>query len=375
MPGIKLSYEKSFSEEGLSIDKLFGVFRAIVTSNHEKLGLLPVKNQYGLIFPTGEFEGIWTTPELKFAKEKGYKVKVIEGYNFDEVPSYFKDYILDLYKLKAKTSGSEKLINKSLLNNLLGRFGLNIIKPVSKVVNSHKLDALLSTRQIKSIQEINSDTFLVNYIPIVDIQICMDHGVDYMKVLMNNNNYDIEKNIDVFEDVSVIVSAIVTGYARVFMLKIMLDVIKVGGSIYYTDTDSIVTDIPIEKIDPNLIGKDLGQFKLEYLIKEGFFISNKTYCLKLMDGTTVIKCKGINNNSLTFEDFKSMYYLNKNIYAIKTTTETDLSNGSVLIKDKNILISHDVYKKREKLFNDVGLWVNTKPLLYNNIQKSLVIKI
>ena len=373
MPGMKVSYTKSFTSDGLDINNIFGVFRAIVKTNDNILGLLPVKTQLGLIFPNGEFEGIWPSPELKFAKENGYQVKIIEGYNFNEVPSYFRDYVLDLYELKSNTRGSERLINKSLLNNLLGRFGLNIIKPVSNIVNNKNLDYLLSTRKIKTIQEINSNTYLVNYIPIVDTKICMEHGLDYMKVLMKNNNFDIEKNIDVFEDVSVIVSAMVTSYARVSMLKIMLAVIEAGGTIYYCDTDSIVTDIPIENIDPNLVGPLLGQFKLEYYIKEAYFISNKTYCLVLNDDTTIIKCKGIKSNSISLDDFKSMYYLNKNISATKSTTVTNLSKGSVIIKDKDILLAHDVYKKRDKIYNTQGLWVNTKPLLYNNKQKALVL--
>ena len=44
----------------------------------------------------------------------------------------------------------------------------------------------------------------------------------------------------------------------------------------YMDTDSIVTDIELPE---HLVGKGLGQFKLEYDIKEAYFISSKTYCL------------------------------------------------------------------------------------------------
>lgn len=45
----------------------------------------------------------------------------------------------------------------------------------------------------------------------------MEHGVDYIKALTKNNNSNIEKNIDVFADVSIIIAALVTSYARVFM--------------------------------------------------------------------------------------------------------------------------------------------------------------
>ena len=371
MPGMIVKYIKSFSENGLNIDNIFGVFLAKVKTNNHYLGLLPIKTKAGLIFPNGEYSGVWASPELKFAKENGYEITVLEGYNFNQVPSYFKEYVLDLYELKLNTTGTKKVVNKSLLNNILGRFGLNIIKPVTKLFNTDKLDKILTTCHIKSILEITSDKWLVNYIPIIDQEICIEHNVDYVKALTNNiNNFNLEKNIDLFEDVSIIISALDTSYSRVFMLKQILRILKKGGNIYYMDTDSIVTDIPL---DPEIVGEKIGQFKLEYVIKEGFFISNKTYCLILEDGSTVIKCKGVNQDSLTVEDFKEMYYSNKNVYANKTSAITNLTKGSVIIQEKKILVQSDGYLKREKLYNVKGLWVETKPLTYNNLNRSIVL--
>lgn len=288
--------------------------------------------------------------------KNGYSIKIIEGYAFDEVPSYFKDYVLDLFELKAKSTGSARIVNKSLLNNLLGRFGLNIFKPVSETVDASKLDYLLCTRKINNKIEINKNTYLVNYQPIIDYQTCCDHGLDYLKVVHSERNKsNLEKHLDLFQDVSIFISALIASYARVFMLQIMLDIERIGGKIYYTDTDSLVTDMPLEKLDPKLVGKGLGQFKFEYLIKEGYFISNKTYCLVLEDNSTIIKCKGVQNDSLTLEDFKTMYYSNKNILANKSSTIADLKLGSVIITEQKILLQHDAYTKRQKLYDTEGL--------------------
>lgn len=62
------------------------------------------------------------------------------------------------------------------------------------------------------------------------------------------------------------------------MLKVNLYFLKDGGEIFYMDTDSLVTNKPLQ---PKLVGTKLGQFKLEHIIEEGYFISNKTYCLVL----------------------------------------------------------------------------------------------
>lgn len=64
----------------------------------------------------------------------GYKIKVIKGYSFDRQDNVFNHYVSDLYKVKSNNKGSIKVIAKSLLNNLLGRFGLNVYKPVTKIV-------------------------------------------------------------------------------------------------------------------------------------------------------------------------------------------------------------------------------------------------
>jgi hypothetical protein len=70
----------------------------------------------------------------------------------------FTDYVNDLYKLKSTTKDSvEKDINKRLLNHLLGRFGMNIVKPVTELVDNYKLSFIMSTREVigqpKSITE------------------------------------------------------------------------------------------------------------------------------------------------------------------------------------------------------------------------------
>jgi hypothetical protein len=139
------------------------------------------------------------------------------------------------------------------------------------------------------------------------------------------------------------------------MSKIKLEILKRGGKIYYSDTDSLVTDFPLELIDSNLIGKGLGQFKLEYLIKEAYFISNKTYCLSLYDNTNIIKTKGVLNNSLTLEDFKKMYYLFENVKGIKTTSKKNYIEGSVSIDSTDVVLNYDAYQKREKIFNEDNL--------------------
>src|SRR6266850_1513361 len=98
-----------------------------------------------------------------------------------------------------------------------------------------------------------------------------------------------------FTDVSIVISAMITSYARIYMNKIKLDILNRGGKLYYMDTDSIVTNI---QLSSKIVGFELGKFKLEYKIKKGYFISNKTYCLLTNEDKVIIKSKGVINDKL-----------------------------------------------------------------------------
>lgn len=118
--------------------------------------------------------------------------------------------------------------------------------------------------------------------------------------------------------------------------------------------------------NPDWINENIGFFKLEYEVKEAYFLSNKTYCLILNNGETIIKTKGVINSSLTVDKFKTMLYENKNITATKINNKTDLANASVSIEKKDITLNYNSYTKIIKIFNDKGIWVDTKPLDINN---------
>ena len=124
--------------------------------------------------------------------------------------------------------------------------------------------------------------------------------------------------------------------------------------------------IYVLKINEQSIENEIGQFKLEYEIREAYFISNKTYCLILNNGETIIKTKGVINNSLTVEHFKDMYWNNKNITATKFNSITNYQKASVVIEKKNVVLNYDSYTKREKTYNNEGIWIDTKPLNYYN---------
>ena len=360
MPGTDCYFIESYDDKGLDLEKLFGFFYAKVKTNNQYLGLLPLHLNGQLICPNGEFYGIWSSEELKFAKSKGYEITVIKGYNFNKVLNIFNEFINTLFNLRKKSTGFLNLIYKSLLNNFLGRFGLTLIKPVTQTVNKDRRDFIFSTRIVHSHTFLNENKFLITYDPTISKDICQQHDLDIIKVLEKESKLNIERNLFLYKDVSIATAAMVTSYARIYINKIKLEILDNGGSIFYSDTDSIVLNK--KYFNPNWIGNEIGQFKLEFEIKEAYFISNKTYCLLLNNGDTIIKTKGVINNSLTLDDFKNMYWNKSNIKATKFNTTINYEKASVLIDKKEVTLNYDSYTKRDKIYNNKGIWVDTKPL-------------
>lgn len=363
MCGNKYTYIESFDNNYLDLNNLFGFFYCEIETSDNYLGLLPLRKKEGLLMPNGKWFGWYFSEELKFAAENNYKIKVIKGYNFNKEYDVFKNYVDNLYKIKSITKNDvERTVAKSLLNNLLGRFGMNINKPITEIVNKQQLDILLATRELNSFSQITENIYLVSFNPKISKDICETHGYDYIKVL-KELNINMDSN-DEFKDISLVISAAITSYARVYMSSIKLGILNKGGNIYYTDTDSIVTDKPL---DSNLVGSEIGLFKLEHKIKEGYFISAKTYALSVYNDKKpyVIKVKGILKESVTYKMFEDAYK-GIDIKGTKRMAVTTYNKGSVIIDDKTITLNHNSYRKREKIYKR-NKWIDTKPLYINDI--------
>ena len=366
MPGLNCTYIDNINEnlsDYVRSDNMFGFYFCKVSAKDNYLGFLPYRTDGSILMPNGTFDGWYFSEELKFAHVNGCDIQVIKGYEFERSYNVFDKYVKYFYDLKSKTTDSiERSIAKSLLNNLLGRFGMNLDKSVTELVNEKDFNELLQSKKIISVIHIG-DKKLVTHSSKVSLNICETHEVDFIKAFNNDIKYNKKSGFtkDRLHDVSIVVASAVTSYARIYMNKVKINILKNKGSIYYSDTDSIVTDI---KLDKEYVGKEIGKFKLEHNIKKGYFISNKNYCFTDFDDKTYITRSGVNNNSLSFEDFKKLY-TGEDVKSVRTESVKSYSDGYVNIGvDKNIVLSANSYTKREKIYSD-KLWVDTKPIRLN----------
>lgn len=154
--------------------------------------------------------------------------------------------------------------------------------------------------KIVSYKEISNDKLLVTYVPGLDYDIITSHNLDFLKVSSKYHDVELQNMVNA----SVVIRAAVTAYARIHMCKLKLNILSKGGQIFYSDTDSIVTDLKLNNILVN--NKKLGKLKLEHSIVKGIFITNKTYCLINSNNQFINKAKGINNSSVNFEDYEAL---------------------------------------------------------------------
>ena len=371
MPGLSCTYVE-FNLRSANLMDLFGYFYCEIESSLNYLGLLPVRDKGTLIFPNGKWSGWYFSEQLKFAALNGYKINVIKGYNFNREKDVFKSYVESLYKYKSSDNQTIKAISKLLLNSLLGRFGLDINKYVTHLVDKETFMQIATTRLISSEKPITDDISLVTYNPEVDYDMATSFGIDIVKLMNMKTNIPQDREI-YYNNVSIVIAAAVTAYGRIHISKIKQDILNIGGNIYYSDTDSIVTNIELPK---NMVdSKELGKLKLEHLVKRGYFITSKTYCLVIDDNNHIIKSSGAESTSLTLEDFVLMLKGIPVKTSFKTTSEIDFLEGSVIIKNVSITIDPNSYTKRNKVYNSNGIWFDTTPLIIPELEKKIELSI
>lgn len=353
----------------INLSNFFGFCKVEVESPNTLRPILPLKYKDKTIFPTGKWVGIYFSEELKTAIQYGYKIKLLSGYEFSKY-DLFNEYVKHFYNIKMNSSGSNRFIAKMHLNQLYGYFGRKqeLISTVN--VNENELNSYLSNRIIKSIIQINKDTYTILFYN--------NLNYDLISNINTNLNIDVKNSYNPIK-ANVAVASAVTAYARIHMVPF-----KILESCYYTDTDSVFTDKPL---DIKLIGKELGFMKDELngkIIQEAYFLGIKQYGYSYLDNEKIIEKSvfaGVDRDSLTMKDikklvdggvitrnisnrfFKRLDTLSININSIKITinrrTDKKLINNNYIplnvniipIKKRNILIK--ILNKIKTIFNKV----------------------
>ncbi|MBT9174284.1 MAG: hypothetical protein DDT21_02697 [Syntrophomonadaceae bacterium] len=263
------------------------------------LGFLMTKKK-GLIDnpKKGTISGVWTSPELEFAKGLGYKILKLKRAIFWNDKRYlFKKYINHLARIKEKGKGVKKTIAKFLLVSFYGKFA--------------------QRREFSSFRKVEKPISGKMYL---DRNLTLMEEKKYMRVPFSHPE----------------ISVFTTAWARIFMWK-FCEMIK-WENVYSLINDSlIIADNLSQKLKKRWFDQNkVGKFKIEGEIKKGIILGRGVYALKIKNGKEIIKAQGLLKDlkdTLTFYDFEKLKKSkNKNLVSYFKKVNFKTKNNLFLIK-------------------------------------------
>lgn len=344
MPGGEPVWHRNLEDKEL--DSILGFIEAyVVCPKTIKKPFLPYRDKNEtLIFPTGEFVGVYYSEELKFARDLGYTVIPLSGYLFEKKESPFKEFVSAIFRsrLDAKKSGNDALsyVYKILMNSLYGRFGINPKSTVTEVCDSEKYKKLIRNTDFIFSDKLTDNCYIVSYHSNTDT----DH-------------WSPPKNS------AVQLAAAITAYARIYMYPYIS-----REDCYYTDTDSVVLGQPLPE---ELISSSvLGLFKLEDRISKGYFLAPKSYYYKNEKGNEILKYKGAAKTQISPEWFQSQYAdpSRKQQVLVEANFRIQWSTLNIFKKDKLIKIGINLGSKRKPVCHG-EVWVDTEPIEVKDLSR------
>lgn len=212
-------------------------------------------------YPKGEWvPGRWTNIELLAALERGANIIPTMQARFEGKP-FLSGFVKTFYQLRQKAKNDKDTFRtyayKICLNSLYGK----LVETVDRVSYATKVDELDEASRDKK-----------------SVKMSATPGV-----------YCVEsKSEGSFRHVAA--GAYVTAYSRLRLLEGLETAMKLGGDIYYCDTDSIMTNVRLDCLQ----GSELGQWQLEHVFDEVEILLPKVY--RAVDSETkktIYRCKGV----------------------------------------------------------------------------------
>lgn len=223
-----------------------------------QIPVLPLRFRGKLLFPSGKFRGVFPSPELKLAKQMGYKISPIRSLMFP-ADTILKEYAENCWHIRQENPGKNPLnvTAKLLGNGLYGKF-------------AQERDRTLLTSDLD-----------------------FDEGCreGYTLVMPEYNLWRVPT---VSESPAILphISAAITSYSRCMLYEFLS---MYPEKVCYSDTDSVFIE------DAELpCSSELGDLKFEHHYNKFIALQPKFYYCEAADGSEKIRAKGF-----VFRDEKS----------------------------------------------------------------------
>ena len=249
--------------EELSIEgyhpELCGFIDCTVNVQECHVPILPCRTNNKLLFPIGQWRGVFSTVELRMAIACGQaSIANFHSSVYFRTADIFSDYVDTLYKFRNKSSPEWELsldrIAKISLNSLYGKFGSQEVRETIHI--NPTFDDMVDKQMQQMPSPLNVDC--------------------YIERTTKHSAYMLPQ-----------ISAWITALGR---CKLAEGLLATGREhLFYCDTDSIYTSQQMET------GSLLGEWKDEYSkdpIDYAYFLSPKVYVLRHISGSITNKAKG-----------------------------------------------------------------------------------
>ncbi|SRR5258705_7805320 len=228
---------------------------------------------------------------------------------------------------------SMKSKEQLLMNSLYGKFAMKNEASIIEIFNtSIKKENILLEKML----ELHGQT-VQDYIKI---------GSHYLIIRKSLHNYNHEDDNYHGLEVNVAIASAISGGARVWM---SLFKNNSNFNLYYSDTDSIVVDAELPSF---MIGKELGQYKLEHTLLKAVFLAPKVYALKTNDGEQIIKAKGLTKDAIqniTIADFELLLSKDSSRVFKQSKFYKSLYQGNISVLD-TIYTLRTTSNKRQNIY-------------------------
>lgn len=163
-------------------------------------------------------------------------------------------------------------------------------------------------------------------------------------------------------NISIPIAATITACARVHMTQFKN---SEGVNLYYTDTDSIDIDAPLNS---KFIGQELGKMKLEHIFEGAVFLAPQVYG-GITSQYEYVKVKCL-KNTISFSQLKPLLIKDTSLKIHQEKWYRNISEGKITIKDElyTLMVTEN---KRILIYDESNQFVNTKAItLINGINSN-----
>lgn len=291
--------------------KIFGfVYGEIISPSESELrvAIIQYRDEDGNVTcPRGKFKRWIFSEEIKDAIiNYGYSMKVEFGYQFERGEDLFRSFIEKHYEIKKNAKeGVSRKNAKLMLNSLYGKFGMKDINSKIKIVDRKKAKQLYKNYNYSVFAELSEDKVLIKYSSRISENIRLmfkNYDDDEIKLINSSNFSKIGLGKKRGVPSSVHIAAAIAAYSRILINKFKN---IPNNPCIMSDTDSVV--LPY-KLDDKYVGKEIGQMKLECVIKHGIFIRKKLYYIESVNNKEIIKSSGVDSKRLNYKNFIELLY-------------------------------------------------------------------